>query len=138
MKIIRFLLTITAGAMYGLLFAQKPGKKFREELKKSKQPIKTFFNECKEVDMEAMQTFSQWAKNSEDVQKLLAVGHTQFKEFVNGAKKLGKDGKETARQKLEELSQEAAEAAEELKDTVAEKGDKIQKAIKTVAKNIKK
>lgn len=138
MKIFRFLVTISAGAIYGLLFAQKPGKKFREELKMSKAPLKTFFNECKNVDMEAIKTFSQWAKESEDVQKLLAIGQSQFREFVKGAKQLGKEGRSVARKKLEELSQEAAEAAEELKDSAQKKGEDIKKSIKTIAKKITK
>lgn len=138
MKIIRFILTISAGALYGILFAQKPGKKLREELKKSKEPMKTLFKECKDVDMEALKTFSQWAKESKDVQKLMAVGHSQFKEFVKRAKDLGKDGKTVARKKLEELSQEAATAAEELRDIADEKRKDIKKKIKTIAKKISK
>lgn len=138
MKIIRFLLTVSVGAIYGILFAQKPGKKFREELSKSKTPIRTFFTECKQVDTEAIQTFSQWAKESEDVQKLLAVGQTQFREFVKSAKELGKDGQEVARKKLEELSQEAAEAADELKEAAFKKGQEMKKNIKTVVKNLDK
>ncbi len=135
-------MTVSIGAAYGMMFAKKSGKKFREELQKSKEPVKTFFHEFKEVDLEAIDTVSQWAKDSEDVQKLLEIGKTQFDEFVKRAKHLGKGGKEVARKKLEELSREAHEAAEELKDSAIKKGTglkkELKKGVKTIAKKITK
>ena len=135
-KIIKFLLTITVGATYGLLFAKRSGKKFREDLQESKKPVKTFFNEFKDVDLEAIETIRQWAKESEDVQKILEIGKNQFDEFVKKAKHLSKGGKEMARKKLEELSHEAHKAAEELKSSALKKGTDLKEELKKEEKTI--
>ena len=55
---------IVVGGVYGMLFAQKPGKKLRAELAKSENPLKTLLNEGKKVDLEARDTLVEWAKNS--------------------------------------------------------------------------
>ncbi len=142
MKLIRFLFAATIGMVYGLMFAQRPGKDLRKELKKSKEPYKILFNECKEADLEALDEVTHWAKESEDLQRLLKTGQVQFDDFVQGAKRLSSEGREIATKKLEELSKEAQSAAKELKKTAIKKGSTLKKDIgkevKTMAKKIKK
>ncbi len=137
MKLLRFLFTVTLGAIYGLMFAQRPGKKLREDLKKSDEPLKTLFKECRKADTEALETISQWAKESEDLQNLIKAGKSQFTDFVSGAKQLGKEGRERARNKLEELAANAHEAAEELKEKAVDKALDAKDKAKEKAKEVK-
>ncbi len=136
MKSLRYLVAVAAGAAYGLLFAQKPGKKFREELKKSDTPVKTFFNECKEVDMEAFQVISECVKESEDLQRIFEVGKTQFAEAKNKARQMGAEGKEALIAKLEELAHDAEETAKEIKNSLEEKSEEVSENVKTGMKTV--
>ncbi len=142
MKGLKYLIAASAGMVYGLLFAQRPGKELRKELSKSEEPLKVLFNECKNVDLEAIEEVTQWAKESEDVQQLVQYGKKQFGDFVEKAKSLSAEGQEIVRQRLETLSSDAHEAAEELKKSAAKKGkelkNELHKEVKTIAKKIKK
>lgn len=128
--ILKFFFAVTFGAIYGLLFAQKPGKKLRSELKKSKEPLKILFEEGKKIEKEAREVFMDWAENCDELQQILATGKTQFTSFVEQGKKMTEDGKEKAIKKLEELSENAKKSAKELKKTVEEKTNDLQKEVK--------
>ncbi|MCF7830451.1 YtxH domain-containing protein [Candidatus Gracilibacteria bacterium] len=132
--LLRFLFSITIGLFYGLLFAQKPGQKLRSELKKSKSPAKDLFKELKSVDREAIGSISDWAKNSEELQKVLESGKEQFDVFVEKVKELGKDAVEVAEKELEEMSVNAKKAAIKLKKQAVKKGATMKK---TTTKRIK-
>lgn len=137
---------VAIGTLYGLLFAQKPGKKLREELQKSKTPLQTLVNEGKNVGIESKETIETWAQNSEDLQKVLASGKEQIKIFTEQAKTLSTEGRKKAQEKLEELSTQAKEAATELKEVAKESYEDLkvdtqikgQKFKNKVTKNIKK
>jgi len=141
-KIFKFLFTISFGYISGLLFAQKPGKKFREEIKKSQNPIKTIFTECKNADMEAYKTITEWVKNSKELQNVIDSGKNQFEDFVKAVKKLGKDAQKKAEKELENLSDNAKDAAKAIKKSIDKKGQEIKKTfdkkVKTIAQKIKK
>ncbi len=99
----KFLFSATIGLVYGLLFAQKPGKKLREDLKKSKTPGKDVLNELRKMDKEARGTVATWAKNSDKLQKALKGGKKQLDAFVEKAK----DMAEMAEKKAGEFQKEA-------------------------------
>lgn len=126
---------VLIGGLYGMLFAQKPGKKLRAELVSSQNPLKTLFNEGKKVDLEARDTLVTWAKNSEELQKIMASGKDQFNAVVAAGKEMGEDARTQAQKKLEEVASNATKAAQELK-AVANK--KITSAKKSATKQVKK
>ncbi len=137
--LLRFLFSITIGLVYGLFFAQKPGKNLRTELKKSKSPATDLFKELKSVDKEALSSFSDWAKDSEELQKVLESGKEQFDVFVDKVKELGKDAAEVAGKELEEMSVNVKKAAVKLKSQAVKEGTKVKKtATKLKKKAIKK
>lgn len=136
--LVKFLFAVTVGAVYGLLFAQKPGKKLRSELKKSDNPWMTLLEEGKSVDKEARGVVMDWAENSKELQEILSTGKAQFDNFIESAKDLSTEGKEMAQIKLEELAANAKKAADSLKDEATKKINTIRNdAVKTV-KNIGK
>ena len=105
---------VVIGATYGLLFAQKPGKKLRSELAKSDNPLKTLFNEGIKADKEARDAAIQWAKNSEELQKVMTSGKDQFNAVVAAGKEMTDDARKEAQKKLEEVAANATKAAQEL------------------------
>lgn len=135
---IKFLFAATVGALYGMLFAQKPGKKLRQDLKKSDNPWKTLFEEGKKVDLEARGFVTNWAENSKELQEVLSTGKEQFDDFVEGAKELTEEGKELAQEKLNELSENAKQAADNLKKEASEKFKNVRKQASDKIKNIRK
>jgi len=135
----RFLFSITIGLAYGLFFAQKSGKNLRTELKKSKSPATDFLKELKSVDKEALDSFSNWAKNSEELQKVLESGKEQFDAFVEKVKELGTEAVGVAEKELEEMSVNAKKAAITLKKQAIKKGTIAKKtATKLKKQAIKK
>ncbi len=135
---IKFLFAATIGALYGMLFAQKPGKKLRSDLKKSDNIWKTLFEEGKKVDLEARDVILDWAKNSKELQTVISTGKDQFDNFVENAKELGLEGKELAQEKLEEVAQNAKEAAEKLKKEATKKIKTVRKQATTKMKKLGK
>lgn len=141
---------IVAGTLYGLLFAQKPGKKLREELQKSDKPLQTLLEEGKNIGLESKEVAETWAKNSEELQKVLTTGKEQVKNFTEQAKTLSTEGRQKAQERLEDLSKQAKEAATELKEVAKEsyedlkvdaqiKGQELKtKVTKTIKKATKK
>lgn len=127
---LKFFFAATFGAIYGLLFAQKPGKKLRSELKKAENPLKILLEEGKKTEKEARNIFMNWAENCDELQQILSTGKTQFNNFVEQGKKLTEEGKEKAIKKLEELSENAKKSAKELKKTFEEKGKDLQEEVK--------
>lgn len=134
--LIKFFVAMSAGVVYGLLFAQRPGKKFRDAIKTSKNPGSLIFNELKKVDYEARDTMVEWAKNSEDLQNLMSSGRDQFDAFVEEARKHGTTAATHARKQLLEVSRYAQEAAENLKKGVKETGEKLDDMMDEVDENI--
>ncbi len=135
---IKFLFAATIGALYGMLFAQKPGKKLREDLKASKNPLKTLFEEGKKIDYEARDFFLDWVENSKEVQNILSIGKKQLDDFVEGAKDLSDDGKKMAQEKLNELAENAKKAADNLKKEASKKIKTVRKQASERIKNLKK
>ena len=102
MRIFKFLMTASFGYFCGLLFAQKSGKKFREEIRAAKNPLKVIFDECCKVDSEAYKVISEWAKNSDELQKILKMTKEQFAEFLEKIKKCAADKKKCGLGKIAE------------------------------------
>jgi gas vesicle protein len=133
--LIKFILSATVGLAYGLLFAQKSGKKFRSELAKSKNKGETLVKELQKIDEEARGSISEWAKNSEDLQRVMETGKEQFDVFVEKVKDLGDDVAEVAEQELETIAKNAKNAANELKKKAKAEGEKV---VKKVVKKVQK
>ena len=134
MKFLKFLLTASLGALYGLLFAQRPGKELRKKLKETKSPYKALFDECKDMDKEALELLITWAKESEDIKKAIKISKSQIKSFTKKAETLGKEGKKEAQKQLEELTEKATKAVKSIKKDVSKKSKTIKKTVKKIAK----
>ncbi len=134
----KFLFSASLGAMYGLFFAQKSGKKLRDDLKKSKTPGKKLLNELKEVASESGKEASDWAENSEELQKLLNEARTYFDSLVEKSKDVSTAATGRVEDEFLELSEKAAEAAKRLKKSATQKTVKfkneLEKEVKTIAK----
>ena len=142
MKLLKFLFSATIGLLYGMLFAQKSGKKFRSELGKSEHPGELLLKELGKIASESGETATEWAKNSEELQKVLETGKDQFDALVEGVKGLGEGASEAAQEELEKLAENAKDAAKKLKKTAGKKAtrfkNKLQKEVKTIAKRLRK
>jgi len=123
------MLSATVGLAYGLLFAQKSGKKFRSELSKSINKGETLLKEIQKIDEEARGSISEWAKNSEDLQRVMETGKEQFDVFVEKVKDLGEDVAEVAEQELETMAKNAKDAATELKKKAKKEGGNVVKKV---------
>jgi len=131
------MLSATVGLAYGLLFAQKSGKKFRSELSKSTNKGDTLLKEIQKIDEEARGSIAEWAKNSEDLQRVMETGKEQFDVFVEKVKDLGEDVSEVAEQELETIAKNAKDAAMKLKKKAKKEGGKVvKKMVKKVQKKI--
>jgi gas vesicle protein len=126
---------VMIGGVYGMLFAQKPGKKLRSELATSENPLKTLFSEGLKVDKEARSAAVEWAKNSEELQKVMTSGKDQFNAVVAAGKEMTDDARNEAQKKLEEVAANATKAAHELRDSASQKLNRSsKKATKSIAK----
>ncbi len=127
----------TAGYIGGLMLARKPGKKFRDELKKSKHPGKKLFEEIWETKKEGYHEIKDWAENSEELKKLKEKGKAHIDMAMDKAKDVGEDALEEVKKHWESLAEHAKKKAEELKKEAKEKGSKfknhIEKEVKTIA-----
>ena len=121
MGLFRWLIALVAGALYGVFFAQRKGQDLRAELKKSKNPFQTLWQEMTAVDKEARTTIGEYLEGCEDLQRLIADGKDQFNSFVKAATDLGEDAQKEAKQKLESLAKEAQTAASKIGTKVSKK-----------------
>ncbi len=136
--LVKIIFGMTLGAVYGMLFAQKPGKKLRTELSKSDNPLKLLFKEGMKMDLEARDTVVDWAKNSEDLKKVIDSGKTQFDAVVKNAKAMGEDAQKSAQKKLEEVAKNAQKAAADLRKCAGEKACEFKEAAGKEAETLKK
>jgi gas vesicle protein len=131
------LIAATAGYVGGLMLARKPGKKFREELKKSDHPGKKLFEEIWETKKEGYNEVRDWAENSEELKRMKEKGKAHIDMAMEHAKILGLDAIEEAKKHWESLAEYAKKKSEEAKTEVKEKGGKfknhIEKEVKTIA-----
>ena len=133
------MLSATVGLAYGLLFAQKSGKKFREQLSNSKNKGETLIKELQKIDEEARGSIAEWAKNSEDLQNVIVTGKEQFDVFVEKVKDLGEEVAEVAEQELETMAKNATTAANQLKKKAVKKvQEKVSEVKKTAVKKVVK
>lgn len=116
LQVLRFFIVLTVGVLYGLLFAQKTGKKLRKDLSNAENPYKKLFEELKAVDKEAFDYVKNQAKESESIQKVIEDGRKQFDGFTQKASELGEDAQKQAKKALEDLAQYAKESAQKLSD----------------------
>ena len=63
--VFKFLFSVTIGALWGMFFAQKPGKKLRSEIKKSNEPGKLIFRELQAMTKDSSEEVKHFVKNSE-------------------------------------------------------------------------
>lgn len=136
--ILKLFFGIMIGGIYGMLFAQKPGKKLRAEMAKSDNPLKTLFDEGVKVDLEARDTLVEWAKNSEDLQKVMETGKDQFNAVVDGAKEMSDEARAQAQKKMKEVAANATKAANDLKKTATKKSTTAKKTATKKVKAAKK
>ena len=137
-KLIKFLLSISIGVLYGLFFAQRSGKQLRRKLATSKNPMMDLFQELKSVDMEMLGMVKEWAQNSEDLRRVMDSGKEQFDALVKGVKELGDDATDMAQKELKKLEKYAKDAADELGKTAAKKVSTAKKAVTKKAKTVQK
>ncbi len=127
--LLKIILSATVGLAYGLLFAQKSGKKFRAELANSKNKGEMLLKELQKIDQEARGSIAEWAKNSEDLQKVLETGKEQFDVFVEKVKDLGDDVAKVAGEELETMAENAKNAANTLKKKAQTEGGRVFKNV---------
>ena len=127
MKVFRTLLAAGVGLVSGLMFAQKSGKKFREELASSENPLKVLLKELQSVGKDVGNGVSKFVENSEDLQNVLGTGKAQFDSFVKSVNSLGKEAAEVASKELDKLSENARKASNELKTSAEGVVDRIKK-----------
>ena len=134
--------SVSLGAIYGLFFAQKSGKRLRADLKKSKTPGKKLLDELKEVASESGKEAADWAENSEELQKLLNEARTYFDTLVEKSKDVSTVTAECVEEEFLELSEKAVAAAKGLKKSATEKTlkfkNELEKEVKTVVKKVVK
>jgi gas vesicle protein len=133
---LKFLFSATIGVLYGMLFAQKPGKKLRDELKKSEDPAMLLIKELQGMAKDSGSEIKEFVKNSEELQKVMQSGKNQFEDFVKAAKNLGDDAKIKAKEQLEEVAKNAKKAAEDLKTKTKEKAGKVKESLDKKVQNI--
>ena len=97
------------------------------ELANSKNKGETLLNELQKIDKEARGSIAEWAKNSEELQKVLETGKEQFDVFVEKVKDLGEDVTEVAGKELETMAENAKTAANQLKKKAQSEGRKVLK-----------
>lgn len=142
MKLVRTVLTAAAGVAYGMFFAPKSGKKFREELANSKNPGKILFDHLKEMAKDSGTTAKKWAQESQELQEVLASGRKQFDHLVEGAEDLGKEGIAQLKKHFQELADNAEKAMKDLDKKAGKFKNEVEKTVKkevkTIAKKLKK
>ncbi|MDH3324397.1 MAG: hypothetical protein OEL89_02060 [Candidatus Peregrinibacteria bacterium] len=138
MRVFRTLVAAGVGLLSGLMFAQKSGKKFREELASSDNPLKVLLEELQNVGKEVGGEVTDFVENSEDLQKVLETGRTQFDSFVKSVSGLGKEASEVASKELEKLSDNAKKAAMDLKKSAGKVVEQVKKDSLKKGGNLKK
>lgn len=141
-----FLFSASLGAMYGLFFAQKSGKKLRSDLQKSSNPTKHLLEELKVVATESGKEAAEWAEKSAELQTLLDEARNYFDELVERSKGATDATAECLSEELAELGEKAAAAAKQVKSSAVKKATKfknelekeVKKEVKTIAKKVKK
>jgi gas vesicle protein len=136
MKLLKFIFAITIGGVYGMLFAQRPGKELRDDLKKSKQPMKTFLQEGIAVDTEAFNVIKTELQNSDEVQKMLTTMQAHVKSLGDQAQNFSKDGLQQAQKEMETLAYSAKKIADELKVKFEAAKREATEEIKNTAQNM--
>ena len=134
MKLLKLVATLSVGALYGLLFAQRPGKELRKKLKTTANPYKALFEECKDMDKEALEELLKWAKESEDVKKAVKLSKAHINRLSKKAEALGKEGKKEAQKQLEDLTKKATKAVKEVKKDAVKKGVRLKGAVRKIVK----
>lgn len=137
----KLLFGLIAGLSAGILFAPKPGKKLREQLKNSDAKFADFGNAlldaAKDAGGEVQEVF-----DSEEMQKMLTSGKKSVDEFVSLLEEKGGDLSKKAQAELEDLLDNAVVNAEKVKKTAKKKVSTAKKAaektVKTVKKDVKK
>jgi gas vesicle protein len=129
-SIFKLFLSLTVGAVYGLFFAQKSGKKLRQELKTSKDPLKFVLTELGNAKDESKEIINGLIEKSEDLQTIIKTGKSQFDSFAELAKKGGEDAAKQAKQELKEVVKNAEEAIKKINKDDVEKAVKIIKEVK--------
>ncbi len=145
-RLFGFLFSVSLGALYGVFFAQKSGKKLRSDLKRSKNPGKDLLGELKNVASESGKEATDWAENSEEVQNLLKEAHKYFDDLMEQSKIVRGAAADTVSEELAELGVQAAAAAKKVKKTTIKKATKfknelekdVKKSVKVIKKKLKK
>ena len=137
-RLVGVLLGVKAGALLGMLFAQRSGKELRQKLKDSDSPLKTLIDEGWAIDKEIFAEVSEGIKNSENLQKVLEMGKDQFSDFVEASKELGEQAQDSAVRHLEEIEKWASEASDEIKHCAKKEMKHAEKKAKRFGKDVKK
>lgn len=145
-RLFGLLFSVSLGALYGMFFAQKSGKKLRADISKAKNPGKQLLEELKNVASESGKEAADWAENSEELQRLLNEAHKYFDELMEQSKIVGGAAADTVGEELAELSVQAAAAAKKVKKTTVKKASKfknqlekdVKKKVKVIKKKLKK
>lgn len=134
------------GYIFGMLFAQRPGKDLRKRLAKSQNPAKDLWIDVWESKLEAWGEVRQAVENSEKIQKMSDHLRGHFDALVDRAKDLGDDAVEKVQEELESIADDAKKAAADLKTEAKKRTTKFKndlekggkKEVKTIAKKVSK
>lgn len=132
------LLGVKAGALLGVLFAQRSGKDLREKLKKSDNPFQTLLEEGWNIDKEIIREISSEVKNSESIQNIMQMGKEQFEDFVNASKDLSVKAKDGAIDRLHTIEKMAKESAKEIEKSAHKVAKDVEEKTKEVQKEVQK
>jgi len=128
-----------SGVSYGLLFAKRSGRSLRRDLKKSQNPLQSFWDEFLAVHGESLNLTRDWAEDQVlPFKEWFENNKEKVSDFVEKVKMMSAEAQEDAREALEELALNAQEAASELKKNGTQLQKNFQKEVQTIARKIKR
>ena len=143
MRLGKLLVGLASGAAFGMLFAPKKGKKLREEIvNKSKKggaqdSAQVLLEAFKEAGAEALEESKRLAQ-SESVQSAVKDSHEKMKAYFSQIEQTGYDIAARAKEKLEELQDEAGDLSADFKKRAVKATKAAKKKVKKKAKAVKK
>lgn len=130
---LKFLFGAAAGAIYGMAFSQKNGKKFRSELSKSASPIKTIWEEAKKMFQDSKSIVEKKSSKFEIDPMLKKMNLTpeqikSFRDVIQQAKAKGGDALKQIKEQFAELTAHAEEPeTTKIAKTTTKTEDKAEK-----------
>lgn len=141
MKLGRYFIGLLSGLTFGMLFAPKKGKNFREELvkeggKSGQDALVTLFTAFKDAGMDAVSEMKKLS-DSGQLQSALSISKEKMHEYLSGLEEGGYDMAARAQEKMEEWSGMASQViSDQVKKKVVTKKKVATKVVKAKAKKV--